>query len=112
MTKVLHISSIEINTPVCVQGIERKRHGTCDRDAHPPLAGRSTPATLFATASAAPFAVWRQRRALASLPDHLRQDVGLTEADDRPRGAPPHLGRAEPLAVLSGFLTAAANPNR
>lgn len=25
------------------------------------------------------FAVWRQRRALADLPDYLRRDVGLSE---------------------------------
>ena len=30
---------------------------------------------------AAAFAVWRQRRALAELPLHLRRDVGLSETD-------------------------------
>jgi uncharacterized protein YjiS (DUF1127 family) len=45
-----------------------------------PHAGRSTDTSLFARAAAA-LAVWRQRRALAALPDHLRRDVGLTEAE-------------------------------
>jgi uncharacterized protein YjiS (DUF1127 family) len=27
------------------------------------------------------FAVWRQRRVLAELPDHLRRDVGLSETE-------------------------------
>jgi uncharacterized protein YjiS (DUF1127 family) len=31
----------------------------------------------------AAFAIWRQRRALAELPEHLRRDLGLTEADIR-----------------------------
>lgn len=38
---------------------------------------------------AAPFAVWRQRRALAELPAHLREDVGLTEADIHREAARP-----------------------
>ncbi|MDG4649316.1 DUF1127 domain-containing protein [Roseibacterium sp. SDUM158017] len=37
--------------------------------AHPSLAARI----------GAAVAVWRQRRTLAELPDHLRQDLGLTE---------------------------------
>jgi uncharacterized protein YjiS (DUF1127 family) len=45
-----------------------------------PVAGRSTTVSL-GDRLAAVFAIWRQRRALASLPDHLRQDVGLTEAE-------------------------------
>jgi uncharacterized protein YjiS (DUF1127 family) len=33
------------------------------------------------TRLAAAFAVWRQRRALAELPEHLRRDVGLSETE-------------------------------
>ena len=45
---------------------------------------RSTP-TLPSLAGRvlAALAIWRQRRALAELPDHLRRDVGLTEAEIR-----------------------------
>jgi uncharacterized protein YjiS (DUF1127 family) len=45
-----------------------------------PAAGRSTDLSLV-DRLAGLIAIWRQRRALASLPDHLRQDVGLTEAE-------------------------------
>jgi len=44
-------------------------------------AGRSTVGPALFNRIATAFAVWRQRRSLASLPDHLRQDVGLTDAD-------------------------------
>jgi uncharacterized protein YjiS (DUF1127 family) len=48
-----------------------------------PLRGAASagrPATLFGRLGAA-VAVWRQRRALAELPEHLRRDVGLSETD-------------------------------
>ena len=45
-----------------------------------PQARRSANPTVFARIGAA-FTVWQQRRALAELPDHLREDVGLTRAE-------------------------------
>ncbi|KPQ17090.1 MAG: putative conserved small protein [Rhodobacteraceae bacterium HLUCCO18] len=44
-------------------------------------AGRSAVGPALFTRIAVAFAVWRQRRALAGLPDHLRRDVGLTDAE-------------------------------
>lgn len=45
-----------------------------------PTAGRASSRPTLAERIAATFAIWRQRRALASLPPYLRKDVGLTEA--------------------------------
>jgi Domain of unknown function (DUF1127). len=44
-------------------------------------AGRSAVGPTLLTRIAVAIAVWRQRRSLASLPDHLRRDVGLTDAE-------------------------------
>jgi uncharacterized protein YjiS (DUF1127 family) len=86
---VLHISSIEINPPIAFKESKGNAmaHVTATRPL--PLAGRSTPATLFGRVGSA-IAVWRQRRALASLPAHLRRDVGLS-AEDVDREARRHL---------------------
>ena len=35
----------------------------------------------FVARIAAALAVWRQRRMLADLPEHLRRDVGLSDAE-------------------------------
>lgn len=40
---------------------------------------RHTPTALARITAA--FAVWRQRRALSELPEHLRRDVGLSEME-------------------------------
>ena len=54
-------------------------HTTASRALSP--AARSSATVTVAQRVAAAFAVWRQRRALADLPEHLRRDVGLTEAE-------------------------------
>jgi uncharacterized protein YjiS (DUF1127 family) len=46
-----------------------------------PQAGQPSATGTLAHRVSAAFGVWRQRRILAELPDHLRKDVGLTEAD-------------------------------
>lgn len=51
-------------------------HGQAAR--RPTLTLSSLAARIVAAA-----AIWRQRRALAELPEHLRRDVGLTEAEIR-----------------------------
>jgi hypothetical protein len=79
--RCLHISSIEISSLFVFKESKGNAmaHLTASRTL--PVAGRSTTARCLGDRLAAVFAVWRQRRALASLPDHLRQDVGLTEAE-------------------------------
>jgi uncharacterized protein YjiS (DUF1127 family) len=49
------------------------------------VAAPRRPAALptFAARIAAAVAVWRQRRALSELPDHLREDVGLSAEEIR-----------------------------
>ena len=75
-----HISSIEISIPIVFKESKGNAmaHMTASRAL--PHAGRSNPASFFARLGTA-FAVWRQRRALGNLPEHLRHDVGLTEAE-------------------------------
>jgi hypothetical protein len=78
----IHISSIEIS---CLFVFKESKgnamaHLTASRAL--PQAGRSATSARFLPASAAAFAVWRQRRALAEpCPTTCAEDVGLTEAE-------------------------------
>jgi uncharacterized protein YjiS (DUF1127 family) len=44
-------------------------------------AASARPTLSLAARIGTAFAIWRQRRALAELPEHLRQDVGLSETE-------------------------------
>ena len=49
---------------------------------HRAVSRRSTASVALLIARVADaFAVWRQRRTLGDLPEHLRHDVGLSEAE-------------------------------